>query len=487
MRSAETSGVGNSGFRRSLAQISPITGAVACTAFIAASLFVLTDLWRSQNDAADAISSRAAPGQHFVATAFSPAVPAGPVTAGVLQRAAVAYALAIGATLLSWRRRRPKGAAPEAADSAGLLATMPFGIACWTADGRLVACNDQFRARLNAKPDEIRVGSTYAAAVRLIVQGGYLQMLSEDDSNRVLEMYREDGSCLMVDERPLPGGGFVTLLTDVTESRRTSNLLSAIREEQRILARRYHEEKLRAELASRSKTTFLAHISHDIRTPLNHIIGFAELMKHETYGPLGDRRYVDYVDTIRTSGERLLEFFSSTLDLAELESGSRTLTPTEFDADLLLDAMLQRFAPQAKQKGLSLVLRARCSTIIAADRYALERMLSNIVDNAIRFTPARGRVELAAYAASDGVVLEVTDNGYGMSQERLAAVSQPFSFGDATLTREHEGAGLGLAIARAIVELSGGHIAIDSRPSLGTTVAISLPRGTTMQSVSAAA
>lgn len=486
MRSAETSGVGTSGFRRNLAQISPITGAVACTAFIAASLFVVTDLWRSHDGGVETIAT-AAPGQHFVATALSPALPAGSIATGVLQRAGAAYALAIGATLLSFRRRRPKGATPEAADSAGLLATMPLGIACWTADGRLVTCNEQFRARLDAKPDEIRVGSTYAAAVRRIVQGGYLQMLAEDDSNRVLEMYREDGSCLMIDERPLPGGGFVTLLTDVTESRRTTNLLSAIREEQRVLARRYHEEKLRAELASRSKTTFLAHISHDIRTPLNHIIGFADLMKHETYGPLGDKRYVEYVDTIRTSGERLLEFFSSTLDLAELESGSRALTPTEFDADLLVDVVLQRFVPQARQKGLTFVVRARCSTVIAADRYALERMLSNIVDNAIRFTPARGRVELAAYAASDGVVLEVTDNGYGMSQERLAAVSQPFSFGDATLTREHQGAGLGLAIARAIVELSGGHIAIDSRPALGTTVAISLPRGTTTPSISAAA
>ena len=102
-------------------------------------------------------------------------------------------------------------------------------------------------------------------------------------------------------------------------------------------------------------------------------------------------------------------------------------------------------------------------------------MLGNLVDNAIRFTPRGGRVIVAAYAASDGVVLEVTDNGIGMSPERLASVSQPFAFGDASLTRDHDGTGLGLAIARTIVELSGGHLAIDSRPGLGTTVAVSLP------------
>ena len=102
-------------------------------------------------------------------------------------------------------------------------------------------------------------------------------------------------------------------------------------------------------------------------------------------------------------------------------------------------------------------------------------MLGNIVDNAIRYTQPRGSVALSSYAASDGVVLEITDNGIGMSAERLAAVSHPFAFGDASLPRERDGMGLGLAIARTIVELSGGHLAIDSRPSLGTTVAISLP------------
>ena len=109
------------------------------------------------------------------------------------------------------------------------------------------------------------------------------------------------------------------------------------------------------------------------------------------------------------------------------------------------------------------------------DRFSLERMLANLLDNAIRFTPAGGRVTLAAYAALDGVVVEVTDTGIGMDAERLSSLSQPFAYGDAALTRDREGAGLGLAIARTIAELSGGRLAIDSRPGLGTTVAVSLP------------
>jgi two-component system cell cycle sensor histidine kinase PleC len=102
-------------------------------------------------------------------------------------------------------------------------------------------------------------------------------------------------------------------------------------------------------------------------------------------------------------------------------------------------------------------------------------MVANIVDNSLRFTPAGGRITLAAFAARDGVVVEITDTGVGMSEERLASLSQPFALGDATFTRDGVGPGLGISISRAIAELSGGNLAIDSSPALGTTVAISLP------------
>jgi len=252
-------------------------------------------------------------------------------------------------------------------------------------------------------------------------------------------------------------------------------LLDSIREEQRILARRYHEEKLRAEAASRSKTSFLAHLSHDIRTPLNHIIGFAEMMRHETYGPLGDERYMTYVDSIRISGERLLGFFGSILDLAELEGGRRELEVAPVAIDDLLLAASRRFSAQAQRARVTLALGVPCGARILGDRFSLDRALSNLVDNALRFTPAGGKVTLAAHAGLDGVVLEITDTGLGMSAERLSALSQPFAFDDAALAKNREGAGLGLAIARAIVELSGGHLVIDSRLSIGTTVAVSLP------------
>jgi two-component system cell cycle sensor histidine kinase PleC len=253
--------------------------------------------------------------------------------------------------------------------------------------------------------------------------------------------------------------------------------LASVQEQQRMLARQYHEEKLSAEAANHAKVAFLAHLSHDIRTPLNHIIGFAELMRHETYGPLGDARYGNYVDTIKGSGERLLSFFASILELAEFESGQKSLRQDPLLTDELLRTVVRRYRPQAMRAGLIINSGHPTDSTLVGDRFGLERMLGNLIDNAIRFTPQGGRVTVSAYAADNGVVLEITDTGIGMSAERLSAVSQPFAmaFGDAALTREHGGAGLGISIARAIAEQSGGHLVIDSRPGLGTTVAISLP------------
>lgn len=386
-------------------------------------------------------------------------------------------------TRRSWLRRTVIGVLEKllarisgrdaSAGYASLIETLPFGVACWGADARLIASNSRFAERVRV--DALQPGSAYHEVVKSLAQGGYMQSVREDWENRLLELHREDGSTLLIEERPLDGAGFVTLVMDVTESRRTTQLLTSIREEQRLLARRYHEEKLRAEAASRSKTTFLAHLSHDIRTPLNHIIGFADMMRQQPFGPLGDAKYVSYVEAVKSSGERLLGFFGSILELAELEGGRRELRRDRFTADDMLLAVFRRYTGQAQAAGVTFGLGGPCTAMMQADRFALERMISNLVENAVRFTPRGGKVTLAAYSAADGVVLEVTDTGIGMSAERLATLSQPFVFGDAALTRDREGAGLGIAIARAIAELSGGHLAIDSRQGLGTTVAVSLP------------
>lgn len=394
-----------------------------------------------------------------------------PALAAIAGRGMAAFALAGLLTLASGRRKRDMPDADQRDSYSQLASAIPMGLACWTSKGRLIVCNDHYRARLDLDD----TGLTYHQAVSRLIAGGYMKLLREDNTARLLELYREDGTCLQIDERPLGDGAFMTLVSDVTETKRTDALLSAIRDEQRQLARRYHEEKLKAEAASRAKTNFLAHLSHDIRTPLNHIIGFADLMQHQTYGPLGDKRYADYVQTIKSSGEHLLASFAAILDLAELDNGTKPLRQEPVILDEVLGAVEQRFAGQAQRAGIALDIRLGTGSVLRGDRLALIRMVGNIMDNAMRFTPSGGRVTLATFAAQDGVVIEISDTGIGMSEERLASLSQPFALGDASFTRDGVGPGLGISIARAIAELSGGRIAIDSCPSLGTTVAISLP------------
>ncbi|MBD8065310.1 PAS-domain containing protein [Devosia sp. PTR5] len=393
--------------------------------------------------------------------------------AGLGTRSAAALLLATCMSLASIRRRRKSGMPDrlQRDNYRTLAAAVPLGLACWTKAGELIVCNDRYRDRLNL--DKSRI--TYHAAVSRLIAGGYMKLLREDDNNRVLELHREDGAVLLIDERPLADGGFMTLVSDVTEQKRADALIDAIREEQRLLARRYHEEKLKAEAASRSKTAFLAHLSHDVRTPLNHIIGFAELMKHQTYGPLGDPRYVEYVQTIQASGEHLLASFATILELAELESGQRALRQDPVAIDSLVSDIARKYQAQIKRAGVRMDLGIGCGAVVRGDRLGFARMIGNIIENSIRFTPRGGEIRLATFAADDGVVIEVSDTGIGMDDERLSSLSQPFVLGDATFTREGVGQGLGISIARAIAGSSGGHLAIDSTPGIGTTVAISLP------------
>lgn len=501
MRSTEASGVGEERFRLGnraspspapkwrnalhafVLPIPPVMLAVALTALLAATLFVITDFLRTGDEVRrhNFLVGKLSTAQPVLARQFATgsgelsvaALDEAEALTGVIQRGAGAYAMALVLVAASYRRRRAPGSAN--AQIADLFSNVPFGIACWTGSGRLIVCNQSYRARLGVTEADLPAGTAYKSSVLRLVEGGQMRLIAEDDSSRVLELRKADGTCILIEERPLGGGGFMTLLTDITDRRRTDTELSAIREEQRVLARRYHEEKLKAEAASRSKTSFLAHLSHDIRTPLNHIIGFADLMRHQTYGPLGDERYETYVESIKSSGDRLLSFFASILDLAELESGQRVMSQTELGVDDLLEGVARRYAAQAKRAGLALSLGAPCGALINGDRFSLERMLGNLVENAVHFTQAGGRINVAAYAGSDGVVLEVTDTGIGMSPEKVSALSQPFAFSDASLTKDREGAGLGLAIARTIVELSGGNLVVDSRPGLGTTVAVTLP------------
>lgn len=251
--------------------------------------------------------------------------------------------------------------------------------------------------------------------------------------------------------------------------------IATLKSKNKELRRSFRTEQLKANAANRSKTAFLAHLSHDIRTPLNHIIGFADMVGHQAFGPIGDPRYLTYVRDIKRSGEGLLTSVAGVLELAELESGKRELNHEEILVDDLLSALKTRFHGRAARCDVILEVDCFCASIVSGDRMGYERMLENLLDNAFKFTQPGGRIKLAAWVAEDGVVIEITDTGIGIEKSRLQKLLEPMSHGDAHLPKNQAGIGLGLVIARSIAELSGGELAIDSTPCIGTTVAVSLP------------
>jgi len=236
-----------------------------------------------------------------------------------------------------------------------------------------------------------------------------------------------------------------------------------------------------AEAMTPAETEFLANMSHELYTPLNAVIGFAELILRECHGPLGDRRYFDYVSHIRTGGEQLLAIVNATLDLCQLAAGQLDLQPCRVEPQAIVEECAQSVAAQAEAAKIELVLRPSTALPVAADPARLKQALTNLLSNAIKFTGQGGRVSIGATRHDDSVAFQVSDTGIGMTLDQVVVAMQPFRMNDGSMTRRHSGIGLGLPLAERLVRLHGGELRIDSRPGCGTTVTAILPASASRQ------
>jgi PAS domain S-box-containing protein len=237
------------------------------------------------------------------------------------------------------------------------------------------------------------------------------------------------------------------------------------------------EAKNAAEEANRTKSEFLAQMSHELRTPLNAILGFSEIMQREALGPIGTPQYRDYVNDIATSAAHLSQMINDVLDVAKLEAGKFQIYEDVVRPSELVARALRIVRPRADDGGVTLRdgEPAEAVTLIA-DSQKLLQILLNLLSNAIKFTPAGGRVALRASIDGDGAYrLSVSDTGIGMSAEDQQIALAPFGQVDSSLARRYEGTGLGLPLSKALVELHGGRLEIDSAPDAGTTVHVVLP------------
>jgi signal transduction histidine kinase len=234
--------------------------------------------------------------------------------------------------------------------------------------------------------------------------------------------------------------------------------------------------KQRADFANRAKSAFIANISHELRTPLNAILGFSDIIRKQLLGAGVVDRYAEYAADIHASGSHLLAIINYILDLSKIEAGMSELDEDEIDIAPAVAASLRLVAERAAQGGVTVIddVPARMPRI-RADQRKLKQVLINLVSNAVKFTPAGGSVRIEAARSSDGIAFVVADSGIGMAPDDIPVALTPFTQLDGTLARKYEGTGLGLPLAKALVEMHGGSFLIESEIGKGTTVRFHIP------------
>jgi PAS domain S-box-containing protein len=246
----------------------------------------------------------------------------------------------------------------------------------------------------------------------------------------------------------------------------------------RLLVQTAELERARAaaNAANEAKSHFLSTMSHELRTPLNAIGGYVQLMEMEVQGPITDAQRQS-LDRITRSHRHLLRLVNDVLDLSRIEAGRMEYRIEEIELPIVVSSVLPMVEPQLAQAGLTLDTSIDAAPRARADREKTQQILINLLTNAVKFTPAGGRVAVRTRRdASDRLVLvDVSDTGIGIPAEKLASVFEPFVQVKSEQSRRAEGTGLGLAISRDLARGMGGDLTVSSRPGAGSTFTLHLP------------
>lgn len=268
----------------------------------------------------------------------------------------------------------------------------------------------------------------------------------------------ESGSTLLED----PNGqikGTMIVFRDITDRKRA--------EEEMLKA------KAKAEQSDRLKSAFLQNISHEIRTPMNSILGFLEILEDPSFSRSEKKLYATIV---KKSGNRLLNTINDIVEISKIMTSNVELHLTVLDVPNFLQNRYDELQPMMEEKGLTFTLDVQTPSPLhqKTDEHKLDVVLNKVLDNAIKFTN-EGSVALCLKTLGKQLCIIVQDTGIGIEPEKLSSIFQPFYQTDHDFNRKHEGAGLGLTIAKAYIEMLGGSIEIESNPDFGSTVQILLP------------
>lgn len=337
-------------------------------------------------------------------------------------------------------------------------------------DGRLQLSNPAFGRVWQLGDDELAAAPHIAELVewmREFLDHGDWETSKADHINLLTDregqsgrLERADGSVVDFATVALPDGAMLLSYVDVSDSHRVEHFL------------RERNEAL--ETADRLKSEFIANVSYELRTPLNTIVGFSEILTGEYFGDLNERQ-TEYGKGIYESSQRLLSLIDDILDLATIESGHMSLELETVDVHAVLDSVLGLTRERVLRKSLKLDFDCPEDIgLILADERRLKQALFNILSNSVKFTPEEGEITVSARRVEDNIIITFTDTGIGIPAEDQARIFGRFERGDQPEARR-TGVGLGLSLVQSFIKLHGGDVELESAPGVGTKVVCRLP------------
>ena len=333
-------------------------------------------------------------------------------------------------------------------------------VALAAADGRILNLSDS-ASRMFADANKVdRLSSLFMPDDRDAIENA----VSSSALCRIEARARRPGGAIgnfevLIERRP--DGRLVALLTDRTAEKRDQ--------------RRLDQEIERARADAAENAIMLADLSHEMRTPLNAVIGFAETIERQTFGPVGHDNYTQYAEHIRMAGRHLLDLVNTVLDLAKIDADRFALNRVATDPAAIAREAAALMRHQAEEAGLSLVVNIAPEIPESfIDPRAVRQILLNLLSNAVKFT-SDGEIALSLARDDDQIVFTVKDDGVGMSAVALKAIGSRFTSAQGSGVRGQGGAGLGLSLAIGLAELHGGRVDLQSAPGEGVTAVVRLP------------
>jgi len=374
------------------------------------------------------------------------------------------------------------------------------GFVVFDAEGKLVICNNRYKEFYGYSDEDCAPGVHTRELGRLDLERGSVNFEGEaaeyaerrNSAHPLHDIFivnLKDGRILETRDRKTATGGIVSFQQDVSEreqarltlqqnhdelERRVEERTHALSKE--VTERKRAEEK--AEIASHAKSDLMANMSHELRTPLNAIIGFSSTIKDETFGPIANDKYREYIGDIQQSGEHLLELINDILDVSAIEAGAMELHEETVSLLTVVDSSVRLIMPRANKGRVTVAASIDPDfPSIIVDQRRLKQIILNLLSNAVKFTPQGGEVSVKAELNDEGsFFIAVADSGIGMNANEVRVALSTFGQVDSGLNRKHEGTGLGLPLTKGLMELHGGILKIKSEIDHGTVITVIFPK-----------